>query len=94
MPLVVLMDRAHHAGMPLFEGLRHGKRTVGRTVVDDQHFDVIVAFRGDQRLDAPSQIRFHVVRGHHEGERLLLLHILPWVKPKASVTVADRPIAA
>ena len=89
--LVLLMDRAHDSRIARLERLRHLQRAVGRAVIHDQHFDVVVALRRDQRFDAPFQVFRHVVRGHHEGERLLLLHILPRIG-LVSGRAAGRPL--
>ena len=78
-------------GIARLERLRHLQRAVGRAVIHDQHFDVVVALQRDQRFDAPFQVFRHVVRGHHEGERLLLLHILPRIG-LVSGRAAGRPL--
>ena len=46
-PLVLLMDGAHDARIAGLEFLRHFQRAVGRSVIHDQHFDVVVALRCD-----------------------------------------------
>ena len=47
MPLVLLVDGAHDAWIAGFEFLCHFQRAVGRAVIHDQHFDVVVALRCD-----------------------------------------------
>ena len=66
--LVDLVDCPHVAGPAPLVHVGKFRGAVRGSVIDDQHFDVAVVRRGEQRLHAALQIRFHVVGGHHEGE--------------------------
>ena len=46
-PPVLLVDGAHDAWIAGLEFLCHFQRAVGRSVIHDQHFDVVVALRCD-----------------------------------------------